>query len=76
MASMMQLSLITFQLMATSQTTAAYTRAASVTTDHSASGHHAQAFENLAKKLYRLESKIGMQHLINYVTTPVLVYKL
>lgn len=51
--------------MATSQAAASYTRTASVATDqYSASGHHAQAFENLAKKLYRLESKLGMLHLI------------
>lgn len=50
--------------MATSQATASLSRAATVTTDHSSSGYHAQAFENLAKKLYRLESKLGMLHLI------------
>lgn len=52
--------------MATSQSAASYARAraASVTTEHSASGHHAQAFENLAKKLYRLESKLGMLYSI------------
>ena len=52
--------------MATSQATASLSRAATVTTDHSSSGYHAQAFENLAKKLYRLESKLGMLHLIMY----------
>ena len=44
--------------MATSQTAVSYGRGASV--DLGTSSQHAQAFENLAKKLHRLESKLGM----------------
>lgn len=42
--------------MATSQSKASVSRAAST----EQSDYHAQAFENLAKKLYRLESRLGM----------------
>lgn len=47
--------------MATSQNAVSYGRGATVDLGTiGTSSQHAQAFENLAKKLHRLESKLGM----------------